>query len=253
MSHLTGKFVWFEHASNDVEKARRFYEPLFGWQVQDMPLGDAQYPMIMNAGEGIGGYTPSQDSAARWVSYVSVPDVDQAYKAALAAGAKSESEPQDYGPVGRGAAIVDPTGARISLWTSAQDDSPDADSTPAGSWVWNELSTSDPQAALAFYTKLLGYKQEAMDMGPGGTYHVLKTEGDRGRGGVMKTMEPNMPSQWVPYVHTDDCDATLAKAKQLGATIHVPATDIPGIGRFGIMEDPQGALIATIKTLPRSA
>ena len=250
--HLTGKFVWFEHASSDPAKARKFYEPLFGWHVENMALGDAQYPMIMNAGDGIGGFSTTKE-AARWVSYVSVPDVDKAYKAALAAGAKSESEPQDWGPVGRGAAIFDPTGARISLWKSAQDDRPDVDNVPAGNWVWNELATSDPQAAVAFYTRLLGYKHDAMDMGPGGTYHLLKTEGDRGRAGVMKAMDPNMPSQWVPYVRTDDCDATLAKAKQLGATICVPATDIPGIGRFGILQDPQGALIATIKTQPRSA
>jgi len=252
MSYLPGKFVWFEHASNDPAKARKFYEPLFGWHVENMPLGEKPYPMIMNAGDGIGGFSTEQGAGARWVSYVSVPDVDAAYKAALAAGAKSEAAPQDWGPVGRGAAIVDPTGARISLWKSAQDDRPDVDNTPAGSWVWNELATSDPQAAVAFYAKVIGYTTGAMDMGPAGTYHLLKTAGDLGRAGVMKTMDPAMPAQWVPYVHTDDCDATLAKAKQLGATICVPATDIPGIGRFGIMQDPQGALIATIKTLPRS-
>ncbi|MES1161595.1 MAG: VOC family protein, partial [Rhizobacter sp.] len=237
---------------SDTAKARKFYEPLFGWHVENMPLGDAQYPMILNAGGGIGGFSTTKE-AARWVSYVSVPDVDAAYKAALAAGAKSEAPPQDWGPVGRGAAIIDPTGARISLWKSAQDDSADVDNTPAGSWVWNELATPDPKVAVAFYVKVIGYTPDAMDMGPQGTYHLLKTAGDRGRAGVMKTMDPAMPAQWVPYVHTDDCDATLAKAKQLGATICVPATDIPGIGRFGIMQDPQGALIATIKTLPRSA
>ena len=252
MSYLPGKFVWFEHASSDVAKARPFYEPLFGWHVENMPLGETPYPMIMNAGGGIGGFSSAQGAGARWVSYVSVPDVDKAYAAALAAGATSESPPVDWGPVGRGAAIVDPTGARISLWKSAQDDQPDVDDTPAGGWVWNELTTSDPKAALAFYTKVVGYSQDAMDMGPQGTYYLLKTSGDRGRAGVMKAMDPKMPSQWIPYVHSGDCDATLAKAKQLGATICVPATDIPGIGRFGMMVDPLGALIATIKTLPRS-
>jgi uncharacterized protein len=250
MSHLPGKFVWFEHASNDPAKARAFYEPLFGWHVENMPMGEMQYAMIMNGADGIGGFMQA-DGSAHWVSYVSVPDVDKAYAAALAAGAKSESPPVDYGPVGRGAAVVDPTGARVSLWKSAQGDRPDQD-TPVGGWVWNELATSDPQAALKFYTGLIGYTQDAMPMDPGGTYYLLKTEGDKGRGGVMQSSDPKMPSQWVPYVHTTDCDGTLAKAGQLGATVCVAGTDIPGVGRIGMLRDPQGALIAVIKPIPRS-
>ncbi len=99
MSYLPGKFVWFEHASNDPAKARAFYEPLFGWHVENMPMGEMQYAMIMNGADGIGGFMLA-DGGARWVSYVSVPDVDKAYAAALAAGAQSESPPMDYGPVG---------------------------------------------------------------------------------------------------------------------------------------------------------
>jgi predicted enzyme related to lactoylglutathione lyase len=252
MSYLPGKFVWFEHASADPAAARKFYEPLFGWHVENMALGSEQYPMIMNGSEGIGGFSRDEKSgAARWVSYVSVPDVDKTYAAALAAGAKSESAPADYGPVGRGAAIVDPTGARISLWKSAQEDKADVENEPDGSWVWNELYTSNVDAALAFYKKLIGYTVQSMDMGEQGTYHVLRTAGDRGRGGVMKSPDAKMPAQWVPYVHVNDCDATLAKAKQLGATVCMEGTDVPDVGRIGMLIDPQGASIAVIKTAPR--
>jgi predicted enzyme related to lactoylglutathione lyase len=252
MSYLPGKFVWFEHASTDPVAARKFYEPLFGWHVENMAMGDQQYPMIMNGQDGIGGFFRSDDAkdSARWVSYVSVPDVDKTYAAALAAGATSESPPIDYGPVGRGAAIVDPTGARISLWKSAQEDRPDVEQAPDGSWVWNELYTSNVDTALAFYKKLLGYTVQAMDMGDQGTYHVLRTAGDTGRGGVTKSPDPKMPAQWVPYVHVNDCDATLAKAKQLGANVCLEGTDIPEVGRIGMLVDPQGAMIAVIKTAP---
>jgi predicted enzyme related to lactoylglutathione lyase len=250
MSYLPGKFVWFEHASGDTAKARAFYEPLFGWHVEGMPMGPTQYTMILNGDSGIGGFVQAE-GGARWISYVSVPDVDKTYAAALAAGATSESPPTDYGPVGRGAAVIDPTGARISLWKSAEADRPDQD-VPVGGWVWNELATSDPQAALKFYTGLIGYTQAAMPMEPGGTYYLLNTEGDRGRGGVMQKTDAKMPSQWVPYVHVADCDATLAKAGQLGASVCVPGTDIPGVGRIGMLVDPQGALVAVIKPAPRS-
>jgi len=55
LSRLPGKFVWFEHVSNDVAKARAFYEQLFGWHVESMPMGDQPYHMILNAATGIGG------------------------------------------------------------------------------------------------------------------------------------------------------------------------------------------------------
>lgn len=254
MSYLQGKFVWFEHASHDPAAARKFYEPLFGWHVENMPMQGLQYPMILNAGSGIGGFSTllaSQGgSAARWVSYVSVGDVDRTYATALAAGAKSEAAPTDYGAVGRGAAIVDPTGARLSLWKSAQEDQPDTD-VPVGGWVWNELATSDVEMALAFYRRVLGYTVQTMDMGEQGQYHVLQTGGDKGRGGVMRAPDPGMASQWIPYVHVADVDAALASAARLGATVCMGGTDIADVGRIGMFVDPQGAMLALIKPAPR--
>ena len=249
MSYLPGKFVWFEHLSADPPRARNFYQQLFNWHVETMRMGEAHYPMILNGKEGIGGFVGG-DGAARWVSYVSVPDVDRSYAAALAAGAKSESAPSDYGNIGRGAAIIDPTGARISLWKSFEEDQADADAPP-GSWVWNELWTSDVDTALAFYSKLLGYTHEAMDMGEQGTYHVLNTAGDKGRGGVLRSPDPNVPAQWVPYLRVSNVDAVLASAKRLGANVCMEGTDIPTVGRIGMMIDPQGAMIAVIKPQPR--
>jgi len=251
MSYLPGKFVWFEHLSTDPARARNFYQQLFNWHVETMRIGDAHYPMIVNGNDGIGGFI-SGESGPRWVSYVSVPDVDRTYAAALAAGAKSESAPIDYGTIGRGAAIVDPTGARVSLWKSAEEDQADAD-VPVSGFVWNELWTSDVAMALAFYSKLVGYTHEAMDMGAQGTYHVLSTPGNKGRGGVMLSPDPKTPAQWVPYVRVADVDATLANAKRLGAQVCMEGTDIPEVGRIGMMVDPQGAMIAVIKPTPPQA
>ena len=103
MSYLPGKFVWFEHMSSDVPKARKFYEQLFAWHTEVMPMGDKRYSMIHNGDEGIGGYTESPAGVPNhWIGYVSVPDVDQTHAAALAAGAKQLMAPTDFGPVGRG-------------------------------------------------------------------------------------------------------------------------------------------------------
>lgn len=247
MAYLPGKFVWFEHHSSDTARARAFYEPIFGWTGEAMPLGEMQYTMIQNGGEGVGGWCPSTEERARWAGYVSVDDVDASYAQALADGATSESAPQDYGPVGRGAAIVDPVGARISLWKSAQDDMPDTPKPLPGTFCWNELWASDAARGLAFYEKLIGYRGNAMDMGEHGTYQVLMA-GEVPRGGVMQA-PPGVPPKWLPYVQVSDVDGVIAKAKAGGAAVVLEPSDVPEVGRLAIFVDPMGASLGVIKSL----
>jgi predicted enzyme related to lactoylglutathione lyase len=247
MTHLAGKFVWFEHASADIPKARAFYEALLGWHTESMSIGDQRYSMILNGNEGIGGYGNAPVGVpARWMSYLSVPDVDAAHKVALAVGARSLTAPMDFGPVGRGAQLADPTGATFWLWKGADGDRPDKPAAVSGDWIWNELMTPDENKALAFYERVFGYTRDSMDMGGGHTYHLLKKNGVP-RCGVMHANEPGAPPSWLPYVAVDDCDATAAKAESLGATVVQPPTDIPNVGRFSVLIDPQGAAIAVMK------
>ena len=75
--------------------------------------------------------------------------------------------------------------------------------------------------------------------------------GPIGAGGMMKS-PPNVPhSFWLTYVAVDNADHASDKAKRLGATIMVPPTDIPNVGRFACWSDPQqasiGVLAAAIK------
>jgi len=252
-SYLPGKFVWFEHVSHDLPKARAFYEPLFGWHVERMPMGAQSYDMILNGNTGIGGLRSAPTGAtSHWASYVSVLDVDASYAAALAAGAKGLSAPLDHGPVGRGATIADPTGAPLSLWKGTDGDPPDVDDTPTSGWIWNELWTPDVKKALAFYERLLGYSRDSMDMGEQGTYYLLKT-GDKSRGGVIQSSDPSASPMWLPYVKVADCDVSAGKAKKLGGQTLVPPTDIPTIGRFAILLDTVGAAVAIIKPEPMSS
>ena len=245
MSHLYGKFVWFEHMSGDSAAARRFYEALFGWHTEAVPMGGAEpYPLIMNGSEGIGGFRSAPPGApSLWMPYLSVADVDASHAAALAAGARSLMPPTDFAPVGRGASLADPTGAAFSIWTSAQGDRADAEKTPVGDWTWNELMTPDEPKALAFYEEVFGYTHDSMDMGPQGTYYLLK-QGDKMRAGMMHSPMPDTPPLWMPYVAVADCDATAAKAQGLGAQLIVPPTDIPNVGRFAALMDAQHACIA---------
>ena len=112
-----------------------------------------------------------------------------------------------------------------------------------GAFSWCELMTTDVNAAKAFYTKLFGWNTEEMSM-PGMTYTVLKAGGN-GMGGIMSIPKDaqGMPPAWGTYVTVDDVDQTAKTAEQLGAKVCVPPTDIPGVGRFCVIQDPQGASI----------
>jgi predicted enzyme related to lactoylglutathione lyase len=115
-----------------------------------------------------------------------------------------------------------------------------------GAFSWNELMTSDPDAAMSFYKSLLGWTTETMDMGSG-PYHVIKV-GDASIGGIMKTPPEAgpMPPAWGGYVTVDNVDALVAKVPGLGGKVFVAPTDIPGVGRFSVIADPQGSVLNLI-------
>lgn len=242
MHTLPGKLVWVEHASADPAKASQFYEALFGWTDSPMEVAGEAYRVIMNAGAGIGGYRTAQEAEpAHWGIYLSVADVDTSFAMALVAGATPWMPPTDFPPAGRGASLVDPVGALVSIWRGANDDTPDAQ-VPPGHWVWHELHATDADKALAFYEQLFGLTHDATSSGHG-AYYVLK-DGDHRRGAIMQESSSDGSSFWLPYVLVTDVDATTAKAATLHADVRMPPTDIPGIGRFAMVRDPQGASFA---------
>ncbi len=120
------------------------------------------------------------------------------------------------------------------------DEKPKEDRTP-GIVSWNELMTPDTEASKNFYGGLFGWTSEDMPM-PKGTYSFFSL-GERPAAGMIQ-IRPDMgevaPS-WLMYVTVEDLDASLAKAKDLGAQVCVDATDLP-MGRFAVIADPQGAM-----------
>jgi len=251
-----GKFVWFEHVSRDAKKAQKFYGEVLGWKVE--PFGDSDYDMIL-AGDTldtmIGGYTEPAKGRERphWIGYVSVEDVDAAAKAAAANGGRVMEAPHELRGVGRAALIADPQGAELYVFkndTGDPADTPATEPPPARRFFWNELHTSDPAGALRFYEKVLGFTHKTMNTGPGGDYYVLESRDGVGRGGVTHHLPKGVSPHWLPYVEVDDPDATIARAKKLGAKIPTAPEDIPGVGRFGVLEDPTGAMLAVMKAQP---
>ena len=84
------------------------------------------------------------------------------------------------------------------------------------------------------------------------TYTMFQNGGGTDVGGCMQLMEGmQAPPHWLVYIGTDDVDATTARAKELGATVHVEPADIPNIGRFSVLQDPTGAAFGLFKGSPQ--
>jgi predicted enzyme related to lactoylglutathione lyase len=124
-----------------------------------------------------------------------------------------------------------------------------------GDFSWTELMTRDVDGAKKFYAEVLGWEMEDMPMGEGQPYVVLKA-GGTGVGGIMlmpESVPQQVPPHWDAYVTVEDVDATAKKAEQSGATIIVPPTDIPNVGRFCTFQDPQGAVLSVISYIRKDA
>jgi predicted enzyme related to lactoylglutathione lyase len=188
-----------------------------------------------------------------WLSYVTVDDADAIVTKAKANGGKVMKEPFDVMTFGRMAVLADPSGAAFAIWQPKEHIGAHVKQDP-GSFCWNELFTTNPDAAGKFYVQTFGWKTEAVDMGPMGTYTLFKPSGATTKGnnvGGMLPMPPNMkgvPSNWVTYFAVDDCDASTKKANELGGKTIAPPMDIPNVGRFSLVQDPQGAVFALFKT-----
>jgi predicted enzyme related to lactoylglutathione lyase len=120
------------------------------------------------------------------------------------------------------------------------------DSMKHGAFGWNELMTTDVEAAKKFYTGLFGWETEDYPM-EGMNYTVLKVDGNS-VGGIMAipAEAEGMPPAWSIYITVEDVDETARRVEELGGTVLRPPTDVPKVGRFCVLSDPQGAVICAI-------
>jgi len=112
-----------------------------------------------------------------------------------------------------------------------------------GRFIWHELVTTDPEAAAAFYSKVVPWKTQDSGM-PSYTLWMAGKVQIGGLTGLPEDAEAGTPPHWIVYVATADVDATVAQAERLGGKVVKGATDIPNMGRFAVLTDPQGATFA---------
>jgi uncharacterized protein len=241
------RFVWFTYLTTDASKAHGFFGELFHWGMRSVPMGPGREVAMITVGERtIGSYDAPPASGARWLPYLGVRDLAAATRQVTALGGTVVAPASKVGEFGTETQVADPLGGALALWQSADLDAPEP--APAvHTFCWNELFTADPERSLAFYQGVGGFDHEVMPSLAGGTaYHLLKSGGSP-RAGLMKRMHDGMPQAWIPYVAVASADQTAARAQKLGATVHVPPSDIPNVGRFSIFADPQGASLGILQ------
>ena len=115
-----------------------------------------------------------------------------------------------------------------------------------GAFSWTELMTTDVEAAKRFYGALFGWETEEF-LGAGMPYTLIKVDGEPVGGMMAPSPEcTGKPPTWGVCVTVDDVDATAGQVETLGGKLLHPPTDIPSVGRFCVLQDPQGATLCAI-------
>lgn len=243
-----GHFCWIELATTEPAAAKDFYAGVFGWSTNETDMGEMgkYYIFQKNARDAAAmcGLMPEQRAQGvppSWLTYVAVTSADQTLSKAQSLGARVLQPPFDVFDFGRMAVLQDPQGAVFAVWqamkhwgVTIRDES--------NTLCWNELATNDAEASRAFYSGLFGWTTKVSP-----EYTEWNAEG-KAIGG-LRTINPGEPTppNWMPYFAVDDCDASAAQATALGGMSCVPPTDIPTVGRFSVVADPQGAVFALFK------
>lgn len=258
-SYEQGQPCWLDLGTTDTAAAREFYGRLFGWDYDVGGPESGNYIQALRGGKRVAGMYElmpemrEQGVPPNWTTYVSVEDVDEFAKRVSDAGGRVVMGPMDVLSEGRLAVAQDPTGATFGAWQPGNHRGSQL-LDEHGSLTWVELLTRQPEQATEFYRIVLGCTTEDMDTGGAGTYRLLKIA-DRAVAGLMAMPEQvpaEVPAHWLPYFAVEDADAAVSAVSAGGGQVLYGPVDMPTVGRFATLQDPQGAVFAIIKNAERA-
>ena len=248
-----GHWCWPELATTQLEPAKAFYAALLGWDCFDVPTAMGTYTIFRTQGQDCAAaYQMAAEQLERgvpvqWRNYVKVASADESAERAKALGGTVQMGPFDVEGVGRMASLKDPAGVSFAIWQDGVHKGTAIQGVP-GVHCWTERMTRDPKAMKAFFTGLFGWTAKDKD-DFGFTYTELYL-GETPVGGMMPMAGPEwegVPEHFMQYFLVEDCDASAARAVELGGKVCVPGSDIPTVGRFAILDDPLGATFAILQ------
>ncbi|SHJ42983.1 hypothetical protein SAMN02745194_02569 [Roseomonas rosea] len=258
MGNMHGDFIWYELLTPDPASAATFYGAVLGWTSRDAGGPTPGYGLFSTAEIAVAGFMAMPPGAAgagmppQWLGYVAVEDVDASVRSVLEAGGTQHMPPIDLAGIGRFALLADPQGAPFYVMRGAtEDESSSFAPEKTGHCRWNELSTDDQPAALAFYGRVFGWeKGNAMPMGDLGEYRFISHRGVT-LGAVMTTPPGGPRPGWRFYFGVADIDRAAEAIRSGGGAVQFGPDEVPG-GLFIVVgTDPQGAPFAVVG--PRNA
>jgi predicted enzyme related to lactoylglutathione lyase len=250
-----GVFCWVDLSAQDMAAASRWYSELFGWEV--MPgTSEMPYAMAMQGGKMVAGIGEMPDEMKKmghpptWNNYAWVEDCAKVETMTRELGGSVVAPTMSVGEFGTMAFLKDPTGAVFGVWQPGLHRGAELIGEP-NAMCWNELMTPDVDKAKDFYAKVLGWAHRTMSMGD--FDYTVSSVGKLEVAGMMPMTGPmweGVPPHWMVYFAVADTDETCRKIEASGGKVCVPPTDI-SVGRFAVVNDPQGAMFSIIKLAPQ--
>ena len=237
-TYRPGEPTWIDLGSHDMEAAITFYRALFGWTVARGGEELGGYSMFLQDGKQVGGVGPHMAASQppSWSTYLSVEDIDKTATLVQDNGGQILMDPMQVMEFGRMAVFADPSGAAISAWQPQQHHGAELRDVE-GTLIWNDLTSRDQDAAIAFYQAVFGWRAHQSD-----DYTEFRLGGDAVAGcmAMPDSVPAEVPSYWLPYFAAADPAAKAQQVGELGGTILLPFLDF-GTGCCSIVADPQGA------------
>jgi len=247
---LTGKFIWFDLATNELEKQKAFYGAVFGWTFRPVGNSTDDYTLIMNDDKNIAGMfsvKPKEgaNAGALWIGLMSTDDPAQAVATVEHLGGAVHTPPITLAQRGTFALLRDPEGALFGVLKSATGD-PSDKAVVTGGFIWMDLFANKPAKESEFYQKVVGYEISTSEVKDNVERIVLNAHG-KPRAGVVPLPKDANRAGWLPYVKVEDVEATLKKVTETGGYIMVAPDNELLNGNLAIFSDPQGGVIGVVK------
>ncbi len=236
---------WVDLSTPNIDGAVDFYGELLGWNVTTMStpmgeyhigkVGDHQAAGMMAQGPQLLGQPPV------WSIFIHVKDIEDTLNQVEEALGHVLAAPFEIPGGALVSVIADTTGAMMSVVAGGETPDGVYFSNEPGAVCWMELLTRDLAKAAAFYADVFGWTTTTAN-GDGTEYTMFKLGGEDVAGMMMMPDEvpAEAPAHWAVYFTVDDCAAAAKMTDELGGRVLMPTTEI-GMGRFAVLEDPQGA------------
>ena len=242
---------WVDLMVPDVAGASAFYSAVLGWTVPEPQEEYGGYVVGQVRDAAVAGIGPEQPGArTAWTLYFATDDADRTAAAAADNGGTVLLPPGDVGPLGRMGVLADPSGAAFGLWQAGTMIGAGLVNEPGG-LLWEDLRSTDPAAAKAFYGALFGYRYDPVDMA-GTDYDTFTHPAEQaplgGMGGLMG-LPDGTSSHWLVYFAVADADAAVRAVESAGGRVVAPAKDTP-YGRMAAVADPYGAVFMVMQADP---